>query len=140
MAIDLSATFDTVDHCILIDVLNTAFRGKSLDWFKSYLYPRSCKVNIGESFSSNQDLCFSVPPGSLCGPVLYNAYVSTMNTVVPSAIAIHAYTDDHALKKEFNSSIPQEEAETAKSLSNCLDKAKDWMNSCHLKMNSDKQM
>ena len=140
MAIDLSPAFDMVDHGIIIDVLDTAFNvgGKSLDWFKSYLYPRSCKVNIGESFSSNQELCFSVPRGSLCGPVLYNAYASTMNTAVPPAIAIHAYIDDHALKKEFNSSIPQEEAEAAKSLSNCLDMVKDLMNSCHLKMNSDK--
>ena len=104
-----------VDHGLLIDVLNTAFNigGKSLDWFKSYLYPRSCKVNIGESFSRSQDLCFSVPQISLCGPALYNAYASTMNTVVPPAIAIHAYADDQALKKEFNSSIPQEEVETA---------------------------
>ena len=135
VVIDLSATFDTVDHGILIDVLNTAFNvgGKSLNWFKSYLYPRSSKVNIGKCFSSNQDLCFSVPQRSLCGPVLYNAYASTMNTVVPPSIAIHAYVDEHALKKELNSSIPQEEVETAKSLSNCLDKVKDWMNSCHLR-------
>ena len=63
VAIDLSAAFDMVDHGILIDVLNTVFNvgGKSLDLFKSYLYPRSCKINIGESFSSSQDLCFSVP-------------------------------------------------------------------------------
>ena len=90
VAIDLSAAFDMVDHGILINVLNTAFNvgGKSFDWFKSYLYPRSCKVNIGESFSSSQDLCFSVPHGSLCGPVLYNAYASTMNTVVQPAIAM----------------------------------------------------
>ena len=38
----------------------------------------------------------------------------------------------------FNSSIPQEKVEIAKSLSKCLDEVKDWMNSCHLKMNSDK--
>ena len=125
VAIDLPAAFDMVDHGILIDVLDIAFNvwGKSLDWFNSYLYPRSCKVNIGES---------------LCGPVLYNAYASTMNTVVQPAIVIHAYAEDHALRKEFNSSIPQEEVETAKSLSKSLDKIKDWINSCHLKMNSDK--
>ena len=77
-AIDLSATFDMVNHDILIDVLNTACNvgGKSLDWFKSYLYPGSCKVNISESFSRNQDLCLSVPHGSLCGQVLYNVYVT----------------------------------------------------------------
>ena len=129
-----------VDHGILIYVLDTAFNvgGKPLNWFKSYLYPRTCKVNIGECFFSNQELCFLVPQGSLCGPVLYNAYVSTMSTVMPPTIAIHAYADDHALEKEFNSSIPQEEVETSQSLSDCLDKVKEWMNSCHLKMNSDK--
>ena len=140
VAIDLSAAFDTVNQGIIIDMLNTVFsvRSKPLNWFKFYLYRRTCKVNIGESFSTNQDLCFSVPQGSLCGPVLYNADVSTMSTVVPPAIAIHAYADDHALTKEFNSSLPQEEVDTAQSLSNCLDKVKKWMNSCHLKINSDK--
>ena len=73
VAINLSGAFDMVDHSILIDMLNNAFNvgGKSLDWFKSYLYPRSCKINMGESFSSSKDLSFSVPQGSLCGPVLY---------------------------------------------------------------------
>ena len=140
VAIDLSAAFDTVDHGILTDMLNTAFnvRGKSLDWFKSYLYPRSCKINIGECFSSSQDLNFSVPQGSLCGPVLYNAYASPMKTIVPSDIAIHAYADDHALKKAFNSSVPQDKVKASESLSRCLDEVRSWMNSCHLKMNTDK--
>ena len=61
-----------------------------------------------------------------------------MNTVMPPAIAIHAYADDHALKNEYYSSIPQEEVETAKSLGNWLDMDKVWMNSCCIKMNSDK--
>ena len=51
---------------------------------------------------------------------------------------MHVYVDDHALKKEFNSSLPKEEADTAQSLSNCLNKVKEWMNSCHLKINSNK--
>ena len=42
------------------------------------------------------------------------------------------------LRRNFNSSTDQEEAGTAQSLSNCLDKVKEWMNSCHHKMNSDK--
>ena len=95
--------------------------GKSLDWFKSYLYPRSCKVNIGESFSNSQDLNFSVPQGSLCGPVLYNAYASTMKSIVPLDIDIHAYADDHALKKYFNSSVLLKEIGAAEKLSRCLD-------------------
>ena len=69
--------------------------------------------------------------------MLYNAHARTLSTIVPPAIAIHAYADDHVLKKEFNTSIPQEEAETAQSLSDYLDKVMQWMNSCHLKMNSE---
>ena len=61
-----------------------------------------------------------------------------MKTIVPSDIAIHVYADDHALKKEFNSSVPQNKVEAAESLSRCLDEVRSWMNSCHLKMNTDK--
>ena len=49
-----------VDYGFLIGVLNIAFNvgGKSLDWFKSYLYTRSCKVNIGDSFSQQSRSMF----------------------------------------------------------------------------------
>ena len=45
VAIDLSTTFDTVDHQILTDVLNKRFNieGVALDWFSNYLSSRSCK-------------------------------------------------------------------------------------------------
>ena len=48
VAIDLSATFNTVDHQILIDVLNMRFNneGVALVWFSNYLSPRSCKVMV----------------------------------------------------------------------------------------------
>ena len=61
-----------------------------------------------------------------------------MKTIVPSDIAIHVYADDHALKKEFNSSVPQDKVEAAESLSRYLDEVRSWMNSCCLKMNTDK--
>ena len=86
--------------------------GKPFHWFKSHLYPRACKVNISKSSLSDEHLCSSASQGSLCGPVLYNTHANTMSTVVPTATAIHGYADDHALKKEFNSSLPQEEADT----------------------------
>ena len=39
-----------VDYGILIDVCDTPFNigGKPLHWFKSYLYPSICNVNIVE--------------------------------------------------------------------------------------------
>ena len=42
------------------------------------------------------------------------------------------------LRRNLNSSVPQDEVVAAESLSRCLDKVRSWMNSCHLKMNTDK--
>ena len=43
VAIDLSATFDTVDHDIFLNVLHDKFslEGTAAQWFESYLRPRN---------------------------------------------------------------------------------------------------
>ena len=105
IAIDLSAAFDTVDHNILIPVLQTKFRvkDKALDWYKSYLNDRTCKVNIGKEYSTPRELLFSVPQGSCGRPVLYLAYYSTIREVIPdNTISLHGFADDHALDKDFD--------------------------------------
>ena len=76
VAIDLSAAFDTVDHGILLDVLNKKFgvHNTALQWFDNYLSSRSCKVSLHGVHSKEHQLPFSVPQGSVAGLVLYNAY------------------------------------------------------------------
>ena len=66
VAIDLSATFDTVDHDILLKVLDTRFgiRGTVNKWVESYLRSRSVKVNVGSAYSITHPIEFSVPQGS----------------------------------------------------------------------------
>ena len=91
MAIDMSAAFDTVDHNVLISVLNVNFgiNGEVFQWFNSYLRPRYCKVKVNSETSSVRDLPFSVTQGSCAGPVLYLAYASTMQNAVPDDVQIH---------------------------------------------------
>ena len=71
--IDLSAAFNTVDHQILLQVLQSRFGvvGSALAWFESYLIPRFCKVKVGTKFSTIRSLDCPVPQGSLTGPNLY---------------------------------------------------------------------
>ena len=66
MAIYLSAAFDTVNHVILLDVLQKRFgiEGVALLWFDNYLCPHFCKVNVGKVYSSSRELECCVPKGS----------------------------------------------------------------------------
>ena len=50
--LDLSAAFDTIDHNILIQRLDTTFgiRGTALGWFESYLKGRTQTVEVHDVF------------------------------------------------------------------------------------------
>ena len=140
LAIDLSVAFDTVDHEVLLDVLEAKFgvNGNALLWFDNYLRPRNCKINIGSSYSSARELNFSVPQGSCAGPVLFSVYASTIQNVVTQDISLHGYADDHALKISFNASEPNAEELTIRNLAECTDNIKKWMDYNRLKMNTSK--
>ena len=80
LALNLSAAFNMVNHDILLQVLKNQYGidGKALDWYDSYLHPRSCMVQVKESTSTLQPLEFSVPQGICGGPVLYSVHASTL--------------------------------------------------------------
>ena len=84
VTIDLSAAFNMVDHDIHLNTLHCKFGicENAIEWVNSYLRSRSCKVNIKNSYSSVRQLNFSVPQGSVAGPVFYLAYASTLEEVI----------------------------------------------------------
>ena len=55
LALNLRATFDTMDHDILLLVLKNQYGldGKALDWYDSYLHPRSSIVDVKGSKSTS---------------------------------------------------------------------------------------
>ena len=63
IAMDLWAAFDTVDHNILLLVLEREFdiKGTVLEWCNSYLENRKFKVNVGQGYSEIKTFNYSVP-------------------------------------------------------------------------------
>ena len=84
VVIDLSATSETIDHDVLLDVLKNRFGldGNTQNWIDSYLQPRNFKVKIGQSYSEEIGVKFSIPQGSIFGQVLYSTYASTLEETI----------------------------------------------------------
>ena len=68
--LDLSAAFDTVEHKIFLEALNTlGLGGRVSKWFRSYLSGRSQRILV-RGCLSKFDLNCEVPQGSCLGPLL----------------------------------------------------------------------
>ena len=97
------AAFDTVDHNLLLEVLDKKFgiKDTALCWYEQYLKPRKFRVCINGNYSQEKTLEFSVPQGSTQGTYLFISYASTLNQVVPSNLQLSGYADDHSIWKCF---------------------------------------
>ena len=136
--LDLSAAFDTVNHRILLDVLKSYFgiSEHALAWISSYLSNRKFLVQIGHVTSKTVEIDFSVPQGSILGPILFNCYASTLMEIIPESkdSFLSEYADDHTIIHSFspdNNNIKQK-------IENDIGKIKIWMEENQLKMNNAK--
>ena len=84
MVLDLGAAVDTIDHHILLSVLENDFGiiVSVLTWCASYLASRKQRVLINDSSSHEFQLHCGVPQGSCMGPVLFILYVSRLYHVI----------------------------------------------------------
>lgn len=140
VGLDLSAAFDTVHHGVLLSVLHNTFgvEHTALGWLQSYLQERSFFVHVNGANSDPKTIDFSVPQGSILGPVLYNAYSSTLQSHISNfPVDICGYADDHGIYKAFPPNSSDEKL-TLDTLQNCLSCIHTWMCSNRLKMNASK--
>ena len=75
--LDLSASFDTLDHEILISRLGSyfGFSDTVLERFSSYLIGRTQSVIIGETTSNPRPVDFGVPQGSISLDLFSSGYM-----------------------------------------------------------------
>ena len=107
VALDISAAFDMVSHSILLRRLSHTFgvNDAALAWIRSYLTIRSQFVRIG-SASSKPTVCdYSVPQGSVLGPILFTVYTAPVGMVANSfGVVQQQYADDTQLYNAMSKS------------------------------------
>ena len=151
VVMDLSVAFNTVDHQIFLDVLNSRFgiKGTALSWLLSYLEEHQFYDSIHNHCSSLRTLPSGVPLGSCAGPIAFTGYSSTLKTVVhktmendgsdsTDSISLNGFVDDHSLSKAFCLATNEAEQNTTRVLEHSLHDISHWMTMNCLKMNPTK--
>ncbi|XP_068707689.1 uncharacterized protein [Montipora foliosa] len=136
--LDLSSTFDTIDHTILSHRLESRFglNGTVLKWFKSYLVNRTQSIVIDHTVSTPSSLMYGVPQGSVLGPLLFSLYVSPLEDIVNAHnLQTMMYADDTQLYLITQNSRRSSGLET---LEHCANDIIQWMKDNKLLCNTSK--
>ena len=98
--LDLSATFDTIDHDTFLQRLleRIGIHGKVLDWFKSYPMDRCHSVCVSDTIPASRHLTF-------CSVTLPNDFSFYSDPVLQideqHCVSVHIYADDTQLYLPF---------------------------------------
>ena len=131
--IDLAKAFDTVSHTILLKKLELyGLRGRTLDWFSSYLFNRQQQCFVQGCLSKSQTISCGVPQGSILGPLLFLIYINDLPGCLQHTKP-YMYADDTLLSASSAST-----AELQNNVSRDLLNIKDWLLSNKLSLNVTK--
>ena len=126
----LSATFDTIDRKIMLEVLKSDFGicGDALQWFRSYLSERKQRIIIKQQSSKIFNVDAGVPQGSRLGPVLFIIYALRLFEVVKKyLLLVHGYADDTQLYVSFRPNSSAAEDLAVKTMESCIEDVRAWL-------------
>jgi len=123
LLLDLSASFDTVDHSILLSRLSSRFgiKGTVLARLRSYLTSRKQFVNVNKGKSSQRLLERGVPQGSGLSPLLYLLYTSALADIIKRYnLEYHFYADGTMLYVAFRTDCLDRMVECKTTIEQCV--------------------
>ena len=97
---DMSKTFDSINHDMLLFKIRSLGAPSALQWFKSYLKGRYQYVRIGDVVSQSLPVDYGVPQGSILSPVLFTINMNDLLTV-PKCCQSACYVDGSKLYLKF---------------------------------------
>jgi len=138
LLLDMSAAFDTIDHCVMLDVLQRRFgvTDSAIAWFSSYFVDRTQVVVAGTDSSPISELHIGTPQGSVLGPRSFVAYAEDATEVFQlHHVFNHLFADDMQGTKCSN---PSRVHELTADLGVCATAVNNWCASKRLQLNTKK--
>jgi hypothetical protein len=135
--LDLSAAFDTVDHVLLLQRLaNLGITDAAHHWLTSYLEDRHQCVLVDSVQSTNENMKWGVPQGSVLGPILFTLFTSELGELIRRhGFECHFYADDTQIYGSFS---VEEVQLFVRRLEDCLSEVVEWMSCNYLCLNDAK--
>ena len=146
--LDLSPTFDMVDHKILLNRLESLFgiKGMALRWIESYHTNQSQRVVIGDTNttgakSESISLKFGVPQGSVLGPIVFTLYMCLLDQMCAKQVQYHLYADDQQIYLSFKpglAGVQSAQDDCICHMERCIEEIRNWVARNMLKLNDEK--